>query len=170
MHNLKTNTQNVYIDTYFVQGYLWGKRDEEEIIKPIFSKIKKSIKNPDINVKIPSIVVGELINNLRKNSDHVKRGKIMYNFFDLLNNLEAEIIAPNKCSFGIAKSLIKQDDYLENHPSDVLIASCALCDPDSSHLLFRDSLFLESRILEGMEKDMRGERKRNRPLRITEEF
>ena len=80
MRNLKTNTQNVYIDTYFVQGYLWGKRDEEENIKPIFSKIKSSIKNPDINVKIPSIVVGELINNLRKNSDHVERGNIMYDF------------------------------------------------------------------------------------------
>ena len=170
MCNFRINTQNIYIDTYFVQGYLWGKRDEEEIIKPIFSKIKKSIKNPDINVKIPSIVVGELINNLRKNSDHVERGKIMYNFFDLLNNLEAEIIAPNKCSFGIAKSLIKQDDYLENHPSDVLIASCALCDPDSSHLLFHDSLFLESMTLEKTEKDMQNEGKRNRPLKITEEF
>ena len=170
MRNLKTNTQNVYIDTYFVQGYLWGKRDEEENIKPIFSKIKSSIKNPDINVKIPSIVVGELINNLRKISDHVERENIMYDFFDLLNGLEAEIIAPNKCSFGIAKSLIKQDDYLENHPSDVLIASCALCDPDSSHLLFHDSLFLESMTLKKIEKDMQDEGKRNRPLRITEEF
>lgn len=80
MHSLKTNTQNIYIDTYFVQGYLWGKRDEEENIKPIFSKIKMSIKNPDINVKIPSIVVGEMINNLRKISDHDERGNIMYNF------------------------------------------------------------------------------------------
>jgi len=99
MCNFRINTQNIYIDTYFVQGYLWGKRDEEENIKPIFSKIKSSIKNPDITVKIPSIVVGELINNLRKISDSVKREQIMYNFFALLNDLEAEIIAPNKCSF-----------------------------------------------------------------------
>ena len=170
MHNHKTNTQNIYIDTYFVQGYLWGKRDEEENIKPIFSKIKSSVKNPDINVKIPSIVVGEMINNLRNISDQDERGNIMYNFLNLLNDLEAEIIAPNKCSFGIAKSLIKQDDYLENHPSDVLIASCALCDRDSSHLLFRDSLFLESMTLEKIERDMRDEGKRNRSLKITEEF
>jgi len=72
--------------------------------------------------------------------------------------------------FYIAKSLIKQDDYLENHPSDVLIASCALCDPDSSHLLFHDSLFLESMTLEKTEKDMQNEGKKNRPLKITEEF
>jgi hypothetical protein len=169
MRNLKTNTQNIYIDTYFVQGYLWGKRDEEENIKPIFSKIKSSIKNPNINVKIPSIVVGELINNLRGISDHGEREDIMYNFFKLLNELEADIIAPNKCSFDIAKSLI-EDDYLAKQPSDVLIASCALCDPDSSHMLFHDGLFLESRTLEKMEKDMRDEGKRNRPLRITEEF
>ena len=84
--------------------------------------------------------------------------------------MEVEIIAPNKCSFGIAKSLIKQDDYLENHPSDVLIASCALCDPDSSHLLFHDSVFLESMTLKKIEKEMQDGGKRNRPLRITEEF
>ena len=170
---MQTNIQNIYIDTYYFQGYLWGKKDEKESTTDIFSEIESNVrKNPEINVKIPFIVIGELINNLvlRENFEQRERNEIMYNFFELRKDLDADFIPPNKCSFDKAKLLIDQDDYLEKHSSDVLIASCALCDSDSSHLLIHDKLLLHSLELKKIEKDMRGEGKRNRQLKITEEL
>ncbi len=172
---MQTNIQNIYIDTCFFQGYLWGKEDEKENANVILSKIKSNVRrNPEINVRIPFIVVGELINNLIRENFELRdsdEDEIMYKFFVLLRNLEADIIPPNKCCYGIAKSLTAQDSYFaENAPTDAFMASCALCDPDSSHLLTVDSRLLESELLKSIEKEMRTANKRNRQLKITEEF
>ncbi len=172
---MQTNIQNIYIDTCFFQGYLWGKEDEKENANVILSKIKSNVRrNPEINVKIPFIVVGELINNLIRENFELRdsdEDEIMYKFFVLRRNLEADIIPPNKCCYGIAKSLTVQDSYFaENAPTDAFMASCALCDPDSSHLLTVDSRLLESELLKSIEKEMRTANKRNRQLKITEEF
>jgi len=128
--------------------------------------------SPDINVKIPFIVIGEMINNLiRKNFELSNRAEIMYKFFELLRDLKADIIPPNKCCYDIAKSLTAQDSYFaENAPTNAFMVSCALCDPDSSHLLTADSRLLESKLLKSIERDMRTANKRNRQLKITEEF
>ena len=170
---MQTNIQSIYIDTCFFQGYLWGKEDEKKYAKYILSKIESNVKNhPDIHVKIPFIVVGELINNLiRENFEQGVREEIMYKFFDLLNDLRADITPPNKCCYAKAKSLTDQDSYFaENAPTDAFMVSCALCDPDSSHLLTADSRLLESELLKSIERDMRTANKRNRQLKITEEF
>ena len=170
---MQTNIQNIYIDTCFFQGYLWGKPDEKENAKDIFYRIKSNAgRNPDFNVKIPFIVIGELINNLiRENFEQRDREDIMYKFFGLLKDLKADIIPPNKCCYDIAKSLTAQDSYFaENAPTDAFIVSCPLCDPDSSRLLTTDSRLLESESLKKIEKDMRTDNKRNRQLKITEEF
>ena len=48
----------IYIDTYFFQGYLWGKEDEKENANVILSKIKSNVRrNPEINVKILFILL-----------------------------------------------------------------------------------------------------------------
>jgi len=170
---MQTNIQNIYIDTCFFQGYLWGKPDEKENAKDIFYRIKSNVgRNPDFNVKIPFIVIGELINNLiRENFEQRDREDIMYKFFGLQKDLKADIIPPNKCCYDIAKSLTAQDSYFaENAPTDAFIVSCPLCDPDSSRLLTTDSRLLESESLKKIEKDMRTDNKRNRQLKITEEF
>ena len=58
-HMIKMDIQNIYIDTCFFQGYLWGKKNEEENASDMFSKIETSVRqNPNINVKITFIVVG----------------------------------------------------------------------------------------------------------------
>jgi len=172
---MQTNIQNIYIDTCFFQGYLWGKEDEKENANVILSKIKSNVRrNPEINVRIPFIVIGEMISNLIRENFELRdsdEDEIMYKFFVLRRNLEADIIPPNKCCYGIAKSLTAQDSYFaENAPTDAFMASCALCDPDSSHLLTVDSRLLESELLKSIEKEMRTANKRNRQLKITEEF
>ena len=173
MFTMQTNTQNIYIDTCFFQGYLWGKEDEKENAKDILSKVGSNVrKNPEINVKIPFIVVGELINNLiRENFEQGVREDIMYEFFELRKDLRADTIPPNKCCYAKAKLLIDRDCYLaESAPTDTLIVSCALCDMDSAFLLTDDSLLLVSYSLKELERDMREEGKRNRQLKITNEF
>ena len=82
---MQTNIQNIYIDTCFFQGYLWGKEDEKENANVILSKIKSNVRrNPEINVRIPFIVVGELINNLIRENFELRdsdEDEIMYKFF-----------------------------------------------------------------------------------------
>ncbi len=95
----------------------------------------------------------------------------MYKFFELRKDLNADTIPPNKCCYAKAKSLTVQDDYFGEHAlTDTFIVSCALCDPDSSHLLTTDSRLLESELLKRIEKDMRANNERNRRLRITAEI
>ena len=102
---MQTNIQNIYIDTHFFQSYLWKKGDEKENAKDILFQIKSN-RNPDIKVKIPFIVVGELINNLKREiPDQDRKAEIMRVFFELLDDLKADIIPPNKCSYDKAKSL-----------------------------------------------------------------
>ena len=170
---MQTNTQNIYIDTCFFQGYLWGKSDEKENAKAIFSKIEATVRrNSKIKVKIPFIVVGELINNIiRENFGQKDRDEITHKFFELREDLNADIIPPNKCCYNKAKLLIDRDRYLVEHaPTDTLIVSCALCDMDSAFLLTEDSLLLVSYSLKEIERAMREEGKRNRQLKITNEF
>jgi predicted nucleic acid-binding protein len=102
---MQTNIQNIYIDTHFFQSYLWKKGDEKENAKDILFQIKSN-RNPDIKVKIPFIVVGELINNLKREiPGQDRKAEIMREFFELLDDLKADIIPPNKCSYDKAKSL-----------------------------------------------------------------
>ena len=95
----------------------------------------------------------------------------MYKFFERLKDLKADIIPPNKCCYAKAKLLIDRDRYLVEHaPTDTLIVSCALCDMDSAFLLTEDSLLLVSYSLKEIERAMREAGKRNRQLKITNEF
>ena len=118
---MQTNIQNIYIDTCFFQGYLWGKEDEKENANVILSKIKSNVRrNPEINVKIPFIVIGEMISNLIRENFELRdsdEDEIMYKFFVLLRDLKADTIPPNKCCYDMAKSLTAQDSYFaENAP------------------------------------------------------
>ena len=59
--------QNIYIDTFYIQSVLWGRDDEKRLAEETMQKIMRSISNhPNIHVKIPLIVVGEVINNLTR--------------------------------------------------------------------------------------------------------
>ena len=118
---MQTNIQNIHIDTCFFQGYLWGKEDEKENAKDILSKIESNVRrNPEINVKIPFIVIGEMISNLIRENFELRdsdEDEIMYKFFVLLRDLKADTIPPNKCCYDMAKSLTAQDSYFaENAP------------------------------------------------------
>ncbi|MEA2053172.1 MAG: hypothetical protein U9O90_10235 [Euryarchaeota archaeon] len=102
--------------------------------KLFLSKIEATVRrNPEIKVKIPFIVVGELINNIiRENVGQKDRDEITHKFFELREARNADIIPPNKCYYNKAKLLIDRDRYLVEHaPTATFIVSCALYDQDS---------------------------------------
>jgi len=163
----KLNYQHVYLDTYQIQGYLWGKPDEKRITREIFRKLENSLENPLIKVKIPFPVMGELINNLiQDNPDN--KDYILGKFLELRKKLKADLAPPPWQAYSIAIELHRKDDYIKN--TDALIVSRALSDPYSSHLLTTDGDLLRSRIIKDIEKDMRKHVKRKQKLKITAEF
>jgi len=165
--------QCVYLDTDHIQDFLWGKPDEIRAANQIFQKLRNSIKNPDIKVRIPFVVVGELINNLvRDKKDNLiskdDMDSILHKFLTLQNELNADLTPPGKCVYFAACELIKKDDRVAG--SDALIVCQALCDPYSSHLLTTDTDILYSTAIQELEKDMRKQGKRKLTLRIASEF
>lgn len=159
--------QHVYLDTDHIQGYLWGKPDEQEIAKEIFRKLEGSLKNPLIEVKIPFLVAGELINNLHR-ADKKDKDYILAELPDLLEMLNADLVPPPDEAYNKAIELRSRDYRVER--VDALIVSQALCDPYSSHLLTTDRILLHSRVIKNIEIDMRKHGERKRPLKITAEF
>jgi len=165
--------QAIYVDTCYFQGYLWGRRDDKENAEFILSKLESTVsRHPTITVKVPFIVVGELVNNLvRDGLDESKRNEITVKFFEKLQKLKADIIPPKPTCYNWAKILVTRDPRLvENAPTDCFIALCALCDPDSAYLLTNDAVVLESSSLKDIEKEMHENGERNREMKFSQEF
>jgi hypothetical protein len=173
MDNMASVLQDIYVDTCYFEGYLWGRKDERENAKSLFAKLASTVRrHPEIKIKVPFIVVGELINNLvRDGFDALRREDISHNFFEKVFELDADIIPPPSDCYYRAKYFIKHDPRLiKNSPTDCFIALCALCDPDSAHLLTDDKSMLESSSLKKIEKEMRENGERNRELKFSQEF
>jgi len=57
--------QTIYIDSCFVDAYLWGDKDTRRYAKRLFYKIEKIISsNPNIKAIIPFVSVGEIVNTM----------------------------------------------------------------------------------------------------------
>lgn len=165
--------QAIYVDTCYFQGYLWGRRDDKENADFILSKLESTVRrHPTITVRVPFIVVGELVNNLvRDGLDESKRNEIMVKFFEKLQKLKADIIPPKPTCYNWTKILVTRDPRLvKNAPTDCFIALCALCDPDSAYLLTNDAVVLESSSLKDIEKEMHENGERNREMKFSQEF
>jgi len=160
------NFQHVYLDTCYLQDYLWGKPDEQQSADSLLRSLRKSIDNPLIKVNISFLVVGELVNNFIRN--RVKNGNILSGLVDLLKGLEVDLIPPREEVYSKAAELRKQDYKIEN--VDSVIVCQALCDPYSTHFLTRDPTLLTSEAIEELEHKMREDGVRKQKLKITDEF
>ncbi len=166
-----TNCQHIYIDTFYLQAFLNGQSDLERYAKEEFRNAKQlTERNREIFLKIPFIVVAEMINNLNiKVNEKRQKERIVSNLIDLLDQNEKIDLVPAKCeSFKKAVEIKNQDNRLDD--TDILITAQALCDPYSSHLLINDSNILEYRVIDEVNKNMHRDGDRNRKLRIIEEI
>ena len=167
------NLQNIYIDTSYFCAYLLGKREEKKASKDILQRIEDSVKNnSEMQVVIPLTVLGELINDIYRDVDNKgKIDKLFYDFLVLVEKLGADFQPPKEDHFFYTTKRIKKEDKLNIISNDdILIVAQALCDPDSSRLICQDRPVLNSNKIIDLEKEMRKNGKRNRRLRITEEF
>ena len=163
------NNQHIYVDTSHLQAYLWGDRDEV-VYKDAFKKaIHMSEQNPEIFIKIPFVVVGEMINNLKRKDKREVKEDAISNFLDLLGHYErVDIIPANFNSFRMAVKIKNESNRLDD--TDILITSQALCDPYSSHLLTNDSELIESIMIDKINTKMKNNGDRFRKLKIGEDL
>lgn len=146
--------EHIYIDTSYLQSYLIPKNDEEEWQgEQVKNAILRAKHNRKKFIIIPMIVAGELVNNLNDN-DIYKNGKqdAMSRFFEVLENEKIDLKPAKADSLRLAAQIKDSDRLLGD--TDLLIASQALCDIYSVHLLIHDKKIIESEEISDVEREM----------------
>lgn len=137
--------QSYYFDANFIIAY-FDKNDEEKhkVSKETIRRTKNIVrKNPEINVKIPSIAIAEVASWLLKRSILPEQS---HDLARLARELEADFPSPKKEHYKEAISLLERDRYLEPH--DSLIVAHALLDSNTTHLLTFDTKLIDNREIE----------------------
>ena len=154
---------HAYLDTDLIQGYLWGKPDEKKATRRTLLRLKSS----RLLVKVPFVVVGELINNLIR-ADLESKDDLLKNFFSFIKEFGADLVPPSKFGYRICNELFEKDPLLK--PVDALIVSQAFSDALSTRLLTTDKVLLNSLAIRDYEEGLRKDGRRRQKLTITEEF
>jgi predicted nucleic acid-binding protein len=153
--------QTIYIDSCFVDAYLWGDRDMKQHTKRVFYRIRNS---SPVKVIIPFVSVGEIVNTMIQKEKEDKVGDLL----KLLKDLIADTPPPNKRVIELSSRILSDDNLFDT--TDAIIAAHAISDEYSTRLLTTDTNMQNSRVLSELEAKLRDEEKRNYKLRITDEF
>jgi hypothetical protein len=143
-------SQSYYIDACVLISYFdRRKKDQSRTARETIHKIISNVdRNPEISVKIPTLVLGEVYlwilrcNQLELASD----------FARLFNQMNADFPAPAKEHYKLAAKLLEMDQYLENH--DALIVSHPILDNDTTWFFTHESKLHNNMVIE-QEKDER---------------
>ena len=158
-----TNRQHIYLDTYHFQAYLFGKGEARRVARRLFDKLEKS----RVSIKIPFVVVGELINNLVLSDIREKeKGEILHEFFRLQKRLGIDMVPLSEKACLIVNEILKIDSRLD--PANAQLVSQALSDDRSTYLITTDTVLLHSASLKDYVGSMN--KKRESKLRIKAEF
>ncbi|UEC39284.1 MAG: putative PIN_12 domain-containing protein [Methanothrix sp.] len=146
--------QHIYIDTSYIQSFLRPKDDEERWQKKqVRTAIERAKRNGKIFIILPFIVAGELLNNL--NQGDIERDikqEIVGELFKILEDEKIDLKPAKADALKLAASIKDQDRLLGD--TDLLIASQALCDIHSIHLLIHDRKIIESEKIAEVEREM----------------
>ena len=110
-------------------------------------------RNGKIFIILPFIVAGELLNNL--NQGDIERDikqEIVGELFKILEDEKIDLKPAKADALKLAASIKDQDRLLGD--TDLLIASQALCDIHSIHLLIHDRKIIESEKIAEVEREM----------------
>lgn len=153
--------QTIYIDSCFVDAYLWGDRDMKQHTNRVFYRIKNS---SPVKVIIPFVSIGEIVNTMiqKRKQDKVR------DLLNLIKNMRADTPPPDKRVIKISSRILDEDDIFD--PTDAIIAAHAISDAHSIRLLTTDTNMQNSRVLIKLEEGLRNDQKRKSKLRITDEF
>jgi len=124
--------QSIYIDTNILIFYFDTKHKEvRNNVRICINRVKRALENPQIKIKVPQVVLGELV--LAHCSNKCELDRIL----QLLNDLNADKPAANEQVLEIAIDLLKLDSLLK--PNDALIVAHALYDSEAKWLLTTDT-------------------------------
>jgi predicted nucleic acid-binding protein len=166
--------QVVHLDANILIPILWDRDPElEPTSKALVKRLRGEVKSqPNREVKIPKLTVGEVLNkyfedlNGRSVSSQPNRnGAFISSLNEVITDLEANVSSIQTECWKVARKLKRKDRFLEHN--DLFIASMAIQDNDSTHLLTRDSDLIETTAI----KDVCRERsERNHGLTVGRSF
>ncbi|RLI81754.1 hypothetical protein DRP07_06705 [Archaeoglobales archaeon] len=145
--------QSYYIDACVLISYFdEQKKDQNKIAKDTIHKIINTVeRNPEISVKIPTLVLGEIYLWVLRHD----QPELIFDFGRLFNQLNADFPAPTREHYALAARLLEEDEYLENH--DALIVSHPILDNDTTWFFTHESKLHNNMVIE-QEKDERDNR------------
>jgi len=150
-------SQSIYLDSVILIGY-FERKDIGRYSKEIIRRIEQMLKNREIVVKIPLIVLGEfLAKMIEKNMDFQSR-----DLNKIFRRLNPEFEGATSESYELASELMQKDMYLK--PDDALIVAQAILDETAEWLITTDTDLIANRILLEVIK------KRKSKLKISEKF
>jgi len=150
----------VYLDAVILIGY-FERIDVGRHAREIISQTRKMIRNPEIVVKIPLIILGELAQKIFGKPEQNENFEKM-DFLKLFCKLNPIFEGPSYESYNLAARLISEDDRLE--PADALLVAQAVVDKTSEWLITTDSVLINNKVI------LDAINKRNSNLKISDDF
>ena len=160
--------QCVYLDTGVLIPLLWDRdRDRENHCRSVVRELRGVVRKYEHRtVKIPRIVIGEAISkyidDVREESTGFShqpdQTDLVKNLYEVISNLDAELVTIDNGCYGLAQTLNREDSRLNG--TDLYIASMAVYDRSATHLIALDSDLIESTAITEIanKRQSRGER------------
>lgn len=156
---------------YLDSSYLLALIKEEYGASEVEHMLYK-LRDNAFDVFVPHVVLGEVCGVIFRDfeSDQDKRDK-MSRLVDMMvdNEIKWKNMKPTaKDAFGIINTLNKRDESMD--PTDIMIVSHVLSDPDSKFFFTTDSNILGNTAIADLEKELNDEGKRCTALKISDGF
>ena len=156
-----------YLDSKYLLALI-RKEDGAREVENMLYKLRDNA----FDVFVPFIVLGEICGVVfrKSESDQDKRDE-MVKLVNIMadNGIKWENMKPTKSdAFDIMVTLSNKDELL--NPTDVMILSHVLSDPDSKFFFTTDSNMLENAVITDVEKDLRNDERRHTALKISDGF
>lgn len=145
-------TQHVFLDTGVLVPLLWERdRDLEATAEAIIQTLRGEIQTNDKVVKIPKIAVGEAVDRYLRDVEDGSVGvgreppadRVLANLLDVKESVDAVFESVQTRCIEVARELHQEDGGRMLRHNDLIIASIAIADPDSTHLVAFDDDYLE---------------------------
>jgi predicted nucleic acid-binding protein len=126
-------SQSVYVDTDMLIYYFDKRSDKGRMARDTIKKVLDHLDNPEIHVRIPQVVLGELLIHFCTRRKAICEPAQM---IELLRKLEADYPTSNPTLIRHAQELMRQ----HIKPNDSMLVAHALLDRTTQWLLTTDQL------------------------------
>jgi len=169
--------QHIYVDTGVLVPLLWDRDPDQEVFcRVLVDDVRGAVKSHGHQVKLPNTVLGELLSTYLRDIENGAVGRahrpdqtsFLADLYELVEDLEADFEPiPTECH-RIARTLSDRDRELGFN--DLYIASMAICDAQSTHLLALDNDIIETRAITELARERYDNDRRDHRLSVTNEY